>query len=47
MLPLFKRSFSTVPLGYSYGAVVSSAGISDFNDATLDDNFWAQRVSEK
>ena len=50
MLPLFKRSFSTVPLSYSYGAVVNSAGITDFIDATLayeDDNFWAHRVSEK
>ena len=50
MLPLFKRSFSTVPLGYSYGAVVNSAGITDFIDATLayeDDNVWAHRVSEK
>ena len=49
MLPLFKRSFSTVTLSYSYGAVVNSAGITDFIDATLAyeaDNFWAHIVSE-
>ena len=43
MLPLFKRSFSTVPLSYSYGVVVNSAGIANSIDATLaydDDNFW-------
>ena len=50
MLPLFRISFNTVPSTYSYGAVVNSAGITDFIDDILayeDDNFWAHRVSEK
>ena len=50
MLPLFKRSFSTVPLSYSYGVVVESIEIVDSIDAALaydDDHFQALRVSEK
>ena len=44
MLPLFKRSFSTVPLSYSYGVVVESIEIVYSID---DDHFQALRVSEK
>ena len=50
MLPLFKRSFSTVPLSYSYGIVVESIEIVDSIDAALaydDDHFQTLRVSEK
>ena len=50
MLPLFKRSFSTVPLSYSYGVVVESIEIVDSINAALaydDDHFQALRVSEK
>ena len=47
MLPLFKRSFSTVTLSYSYGAVVNSSGITDFIDATLaHEDFWTFGLTE-
>ena len=50
MLPLFKRSFSTVPLSYIYDVIVESIGIANSIDATLaydDDHFRTHRVSEK
>ena len=49
MLPLFKRSFSTVPLSISYSVLVESIGIVNFIDAALayDDHFQTLRVSEK
>ena len=37
MFHLFKGSFSTVPISYSYGVVVDSIGIADSIDAALAD----------
>ena len=50
MLPLFKRSFSTVPLSYSYSVIVESIEIVDSIDAALaydDDHFQALKFLKK